>query len=54
MTEKQAAWKQLARSAKLPAIELLNKDISLKQVPAALEDLFAGGTVGHTLVTIGR
>lgn len=51
---KQAAWKQLARSAKLPAIELLNKEISLKQVPAALEDLFAGGAIGHTLVKIGR
>jgi acrylyl-CoA reductase (NADPH) len=51
---KQAAWRQLARNAKLPAIELLNREISLKQVPAALEDLFTGGTVGHTLVKIGR
>lgn len=54
LAEKQAAWKQLARSAKLPAIELLNQDISLKQVPAALEKLFTGGTVGHTRVKIGR
>lgn len=51
---KQAAWKQLARSAKLPAIELLNSEIPLKQVPGALENLFTGGTIGHTLVKIGR
>jgi acrylyl-CoA reductase (NADPH) len=51
---KQAAWKQLARSAKLPAVEQLNKEISLKQVPAALEDLFSGKMIGHTLVKIGR
>jgi acrylyl-CoA reductase (NADPH) len=54
LAEKQAAWKQLARAAKLPAIELLNKEITLKHVPAALETLFAGGPVGHTLVKIGR
>lgn len=54
LSEKQAAWKQLARSAKLPAIERLNKEISLKQVPDALEELFTGGTVGHTLVKMGR
>ncbi len=51
---KQAAWKQLARCAKLPAIERLNRDIALKQVPTALEELFSGGMVGHTLVKIGR
>ncbi len=51
---KQAAWKQLARSAKLPAIERLNKEISLTQVPAALEGLFTGGMIGHTLVKMGR
>jgi acrylyl-CoA reductase (NADPH) len=54
LAEKQAAWKQLARSAKLPAIERLNKEISLTQVPAALEGLFTGGMIGHTLVKIGR
>jgi putative YhdH/YhfP family quinone oxidoreductase len=54
LAEKQAAWKQLARAAKLPAIELLNKEITLKHVPTALETLFAGGSVGHTLVKIGR
>jgi acrylyl-CoA reductase (NADPH) len=54
LTEKQAVWKQLARSAKLPAIELLNKDITLKQVPGALENLFSAGMIGHTLVKIGR
>ncbi|CAA0100903.1 putative acrylyl-CoA reductase AcuI [Halioglobus japonicus] len=51
---KQAAWKQLARNAKLPAIELLNREISLQQVPQALEELFNGAMVGHTLVKIGR
>tara|TARA_B110000503_G_scaffold20798_1_gene31452 strand:- start:12743 stop:13738 length:996 start_codon:yes stop_codon:yes gene_type:complete len=51
---KQAAWKQLARSAKLPAIERLNKEISLTQVPVALEGLFTGGMIGHTLVKMGR
>ena len=54
LAEKQAAWKQLARSAKLPAIERLNKEISLTQVPAALEGLFTGGMIGHTLVKMGR
>ncbi len=54
LAEKQAAWKQLARSAKLPAIEHLNKEISLQQVPAALEGLFTGGMIGHTLVKMGR
>ena len=54
LAEKQAAWKQLARAAKLPAIERLNTTISLQQVPAALETLFRGGVVGHTLVNVGR
>ena len=54
LAEKQAAWKQLARSAKLPAIERLNKEISLTQVPVALEGLFTGGMIGHTLVKMGR
>jgi acrylyl-CoA reductase (NADPH) len=53
-SEKQAAWKQLARCAKLPAIAQLNSEISLKQVPKALETLFTGGMTGHTLVKIGR
>tara|TARA_R110002049_G_scaffold67693_5_gene175752 strand:+ start:66 stop:1061 length:996 start_codon:yes stop_codon:yes gene_type:complete len=51
---KQAAWKQLARNAKLPAIELLNREIALQQVPTALEELFSGAMVGHTYVKIGR
>jgi alcohol dehydrogenase len=54
LADKQAAWKQLARSAKLPTIELLNQEISLKQVPAVLENMFAGATIGHYLVKIGR
>lgn len=54
LSVKQAAWKQLARSAKLAAIERLNNEITLQQVPAALEKLFTGGMIGHTLVKIGR
>ena len=54
LPDKQAAWKKLARSAKLPAIELLNEEITLKQVPGALEGLLAAGMIGHTLVKIGR
>jgi acrylyl-CoA reductase (NADPH) len=54
LAEKQAVWKQLARCTKLPSIEQLNSQISLKQVPAALEKLFAGGMTGHTLVKLGR
>lgn len=52
LSEKQAAWSQMATSAKLPAMETLNKEISLADVPAALETLFSGGTIGHTLVKI--
>jgi acrylyl-CoA reductase (NADPH) len=52
--EKQSAWKQLARGAKLEAVEQLNTEIPLKQVPAALAKLFNGGTIGHTRVKIGR
>ena len=54
LSEKQAAWKQLGRCAKLPAIALINTEISLKKVPEALANLFAGGVTGHTLVKIGR
>ena len=54
LPEKQAAWKQLARCAKLPAIAQINTEIPLKQVPEALEKMFAGGVMGHTLVKIGR
>lgn len=54
LAEKQAVWKQLARCAKLPAIKRLNSEITLKQVPAALESLFSGGMTGHTLVKLGR
>lgn len=54
LAEKQAVWKQLARCAKLPAIEQLNSEITLKQVPGALETLFAGGMTGHTRVKLGR
>ena len=54
LSEKQAAWKQLARCAKLPAIAQINTEIPLKQVPEALEKMFAGGVMGHTLVKIGR
>lgn len=54
LSEKQAAWKQLARCAKLNTIAKLNTQIALKQVPHALEKLFAGGTTGHTMVKIGR
>jgi len=32
----------------------LNRSITLKQVPEALGTLFAGGTVGHTMVRLGR
>jgi len=54
LAEKQAVWKQLARCAKLPAIAQLNREITLKQVPAALETLMSGGMTGHTLVKLGR
>ena len=54
LAEKQLAWKQLARSASLEAIAQLNAVITLKQVPGALETLYAGGLTGHTIVKIGR
>jgi len=54
LEEKLAAWKKLARCAGLDAVARLNTTITLKQVPAALETLFAGGTVGHTMVRMGR
>ena len=54
LAEKQAAWKQLARKASLASVARLNTAITLKQVPAALETLYAGGMTGHTTVTIGR
>lgn len=54
LAQKQAAWKQLARAATLPAIEQLNTTISLQQVPAALETLFSGGVAGHIRVKLGR
>jgi len=54
LAEKQVVWKQLARCAKLSAINRLNTQIALKQVPQALATLFAGGMSGHTIVKIGR
>jgi hypothetical protein len=54
LAEKQAAWKQLARCAKLSAIAQLNTQITLKQVPDALGSLFVGVMTGHTLVKVGR
>lgn len=51
---KQAAWKQLARCARLDSIARLNTTISLKQVPEALGKLFTGGMTGHTMVKVGR
>jgi acrylyl-CoA reductase (NADPH) len=54
LSEKLAAWKQLARAAKLDSIARLNSQITLKQVPDALAKLFTGGVVVHTIVKIGR
>jgi putative YhdH/YhfP family quinone oxidoreductase len=54
LEEKLVAWKQLARCAGLDAVARLNHSITLKQVPGALETLYAGGTVGHTMVRLGR
>jgi len=54
LEEKLQAWKKLARCAGLDSVAKLNRTISLKQVPEALETLFAGGTVGHTMVRLGR
>lgn len=54
LAEKQAAWKQLARSAGLDSVARINTQISLKQVPDALGKLFTGGMTGHTIVKIGR
>jgi acrylyl-CoA reductase (NADPH) len=54
LADKQGAWRQLARCATLPAIARINNEISLKQVPQALETLFAAGMTGHTVVKIGR
>jgi acrylyl-CoA reductase (NADPH) len=54
LAEKQAAWKQLARCAKLSTIAQLNSEISLKKVPEALSQLFTGGMTGHIIVKIGR
>ncbi len=54
LEEKLAAWKQLARCAGLDSVARLNTSITLRQVPDALETLFAGGMVGHTTVRLGR
>ncbi|NQX88505.1 MAG: YhdH/YhfP family quinone oxidoreductase [Halioglobus sp.] len=54
LEEKLGAWKKLARCAGLDTVASLNTSITLKQVPQALETLFAGGTVGHTMVRLGR
>jgi alcohol dehydrogenase len=54
LEEKLAAWKRLARCAGLDSVTELNTSITLKQVPEALETLYAGGMVGHTMVRLGR
>ena len=54
LSEKQAAWKQLARCSKLDSIARLNTQISLKQVPEALGKMWTGSLTGHTVVKIGR
>lgn len=54
LAQKQAAWKQLARSASLDSIAELNTQITLNQVPDVLNKLFKGGMIGHTNVRIGR
>jgi len=54
LEEKLQAWKKLARCAGLESVAKLNRSITLKQVPEALGTLFAGGTVGHTMVRLGR
>lgn len=54
LAEKLVAWKQLARCAGLDSVAQLNTSITLRQVPEALDTLFGGGTVGHTMVRLGR
>jgi acrylyl-CoA reductase (NADPH) len=54
LSEKQAAWKQLARCSKLDSIARLNSQISLKKVPEALGKMWTGSLTGHTVVKIGR
>ena len=53
LAEKQAVWKQLARCSSLETIDELNTQIKLREVPEALETLFAGGMTGHTIVKTG-
>lgn len=52
LSVKQAAWEQLARCSSLSSIAQLNTQITLEQVPEALNKLFAGGLTGHTTVVV--
>ena len=49
---KGAAWEKLARCADLNAIARLNREISLDEVPEAIDTLFSGGATGHTVVKV--
>ncbi|MFT4519853.1 MAG: acrylyl-CoA reductase (NADPH) [Halioglobus sp.] len=52
LTEKQAAWTQLATCAGLAGIEQLNSEISLDDVPETLVKLHNAGMTGHAVVNI--
>ncbi|MDX1735449.1 MAG: YhdH/YhfP family quinone oxidoreductase [Halioglobus sp.] len=52
LQDKQAAWEQLAGCAELASVARINHEITLDEVPATLERLYAGAMTGHAIVNI--
>ncbi|MDX1734205.1 MAG: oxidoreductase, partial [Halioglobus sp.] len=53
LRDKRAAWEQLAGCAELASVVRINHEITLDEVPATLERLYAGAMTGHAIVNIG-
>ncbi len=52
LEQKAAAWGRLAKCAGLDSVAQINREISLDEVPATLDTLYAGGMAGHALVRL--
>lgn len=52
LAAKKTAWEKMAKAANIPALVLLNEEISLEQVIPALEKMLKGGATRHVLVKV--
>lgn len=50
LADKKAAWTKMAKAASIPALSLLNEEITLDKVIPALENMLKGGATRHIVV----